>query len=188
MSPGSIAALALTIALGGGLAGGAASAQTPSPATIHPPRFLSGFTHPDITQCQTISAARRECAVPANVGGRYLIEAAGFATSTSPDATVALNIIVGEQVCIMETGGKFTGRGYVHLICEATLATDAPIKIAANAAARNATLDPDGPKIVIRSLGWDGVVSVRGSDAGALQGSTPPPAASGAPPAAKSSH
>ena len=184
MPSGYIAALALTLAA----VGGAAGAQTPPAASVYPaPRFLPGFTHPDITQCKTVSATRRECAVTANVGGRYLIEAAGFATSTAPDATVAMNIIVGEQVCIMETGNKFTGRGYVHLVCEANLATDAPTKIAVNVAARNATLDADGPKILIRNLPWDGVVSVRGSDAGPLP-STTPPAASGAKPAAKPGH
>ena len=102
-----------------------------------------------------------------------------------------MNIFVGEQVCIMETGNKFTGRGYLHLVCEATLATDAPIKIAVNAAARNATLDADGPKIVIRNLPWDGVVSLRGSDAGPLPSAAPRAArttATGAPPAAKPGH
>jgi hypothetical protein len=185
MPPGSIAALALAAAA----VGGVASAQTAplpasSPATVYPaPRFLPGFTHPDITQCKTISAARRECLVPAKVGGRYMIEAAGFANSTSADATVAMNIIVGEQVCIMETGNKFTGRGYVHLVCEATLATDTPIKIAVNAAARNATLDANGPTVQIRNLPWDGVVSVRGSDGGPLPNATP-----SATPSAKPGH
>jgi hypothetical protein len=182
MSPGSIAMLALTLAA----LGGAASAQTAPPATLNPaPRFLPGFIHPDLTQCQTISASRRECAVPANVGGRYMIEAVGFATSTTPDATLAMNIIVGEQVCMMQTGGKFTGRGYLHLICEVTLATDAPTKIAVNLAARNATLDATGPTMVINSLPWDGVISVRGSDAGALPKS---PTATPPAPAGKTRH
>jgi len=165
MPPASIVALALTaVALGG-----AAGAQTPPPATIFPPpRFLSGFTHPNLDQCQTVSASLRECMAPANVGGRYLIEAAGFATSKGADATITMNIAVGDQVCITESRSKFTGRSYVHLICEATLATDAPTKIAVNLAGRNATLDGDGPRIVIHNLPWDGVISVRGSDAGAL--------------------
>jgi len=168
----SFAVLALSFAA----VAGAARAQDTASGKVYPaPRFLPGFTHPDLTNCRTINTGRRECDAPANVGGRYLIEAAGFATSTAADATVALNIIVGEQVCIMETGNKFTGRGYVHLVCEATLATDAPIKISVNLATRNATPDADGPKIVIHSLPWDGVVSVRGSDGGALPSATPAP-------------
>jgi len=157
---------------------GAAKAQTQAPATspnTPPPRFLPGFTHPEVTDCRTVSATRRECTVPANVGGGYLVEAAGFGVSTAPDATLAMNILVGSQVCIMLTGDKFTGNGYLHEVCEATVATDAPIKIAVNLAARNATLDAGGPKLVIRPLPWDGVVSVRGSDAGALP-TVPPPA------------
>ena len=178
MPPGSIAALVLAVAV----VGGAASAQTPPPAGLYPaPRFLPGFTHPDITQCKTLNVTRRECAVPANVGGRYLIEATAFATSTAQDATIAMNIIVGEQVCITESRSKFNGRGYVHLVCEANLATDAPIRIAVNAGGHNATLDADGPQIVVHNLPWDGVISVRGSDAGPTSPAASDPSASGKP-------
>ena len=170
MGPGSTAGLALILAL----AAAPALAQTTGPATAAAPRFLPGLTHPDITACKVVSATRRECAVPAGVGGRYLIEALGYGSSTAPDATLAMNIIVGEQVCILQTGGKFTGRGYMHLICETTLATDAPITIAVNMAARGATLDATGPQLAIRALPWDGVVSVRGSDGGPLPAPTPP--------------
>ena len=89
MPSGSIAALALSVAV----LGGAASAQTPPPGSVYPaPRFLSGFTHPDITECKTISATRRECGgwFPPRSAARYLrIEAAwAVATATSPDAAV----------------------------------------------------------------------------------------------------
>jgi len=180
MRPTSPRALAPALVLTFALAGGAAHAQAASP------RMLQGFTHPDITQCQTVTANRRECTVPANVGGHYLIEAAGFASSTAPDAALAMNIIVGEQVCITQAGAKFTGRGYIHLICETTLATDAPIKIAVNIGARDATPDKEGPKLVVRGMPWDGVLSVRGADGGALpSGPATPPAAS---PPAKPGH
>lgn len=162
-----------------------AAAQT-APATAYPaPRFLPGYIHPDITQCQTIGPNRRECTVPANVGGRYLIEAVGLASATGPNPTLAMNIIIGEQVCIMQTDGKFKGQYYLHLVCETTLATESPIKIAVNLATRDATLDAAGPKISIRAMPWDGVISVRGANAGPLPTA---PAAKGAPPAAKPSH
>jgi len=176
-----IAVLAFTLMAA---AGRCASAQT-APATAYPaPRFLPGYIHPDITQCQTVGPNRRECTVPANVGGRYLIEAVGLATATGPDPTLAMNIIVGEQVCILQTDGKFKGQYYLHLVCETTLATDSPIKIAVNLATREATLDSGGPKISIRAMPWDGVIGVRGANAGPL----PTAAAKGAPPAAKPSH
>jgi hypothetical protein len=185
MRPAPVLALAFSL----GLTAAAADAQTHAPAAVSAsspaPRYLPGFTHPELTACQTIGPARRECAVPANVGGGYLIEAVGLGVSTGPDATLAMNILVGNQVCIMETGGKFTGNGYLHEVCETTLATDAPIKISVNLAARNATLDAGGPKVVIRPVPWDGVVSVRGSDAGALPAT---PAAAGAKPPPKSGH
>jgi hypothetical protein len=171
MPPASIAALALIATA----LGGAANAQTAPPSTVFPPpRFLAGFTHPDINQCRTVNASLGECTAPANVGGRYLIEAAGFATSSKADALLTMNITVGDQICITENRSKFSGRGFLHLICEVTLATDAPTNIYVNLAARGATLDVQGPRIVIHNLPWDGVVSVRGSDGGPL---TPSPAA-----------
>ena len=175
MRPSLFAVLAFTLAA----AGGGAIAQAAPAATYPAPRFLPGFIHPDITQCQTVGPNRRECTVPANIGGPYLIEAVGRATGAGPNATLAMNIIVGEQVCIMQTDGKFKGPYYLHLVCETTLATEAPIKIAVNLATRDATLDPGGPTISIRAMPWDGVISVRGANAGPL--STTPPTKSPAP-------
>ena len=181
MRPSLIAVLAFTLSA----ASAGANAQT-SPASAYPaPRFLPGYTHPDITQCQTVGASRRECTVPANVGGRYLVEAVGLATGTGPNATLGMNIIIGEQVCIMQTDGKFKGQYYMHLVCETTLATESPIKIAVNLATRDATLDPGGPKISIRAMPWDGVISVRGANAGPLPTAS---AAKGAPPPTKPAH
>ena len=189
MSPGSLAALVLALAS----LGGAVSAQTAPPAEAPAPRFLTGFTHPDTIQCQTINPGRRECTVPANVAGPYLIEAAGFATSTAPDSTLVLKIFVGKRNCIMLTRSKFTGPANLHLVCEVTLATEAPVTISVNMGARNATLNADGPKVGIAALSWDGVISIRGSEGGPLATApAAPPAApdakDGAKPGPKKSH
>jgi len=162
---------------------GAAAAQTAPTATPNSaPRFLPGFTHPNLPPCHLVNTARLQCSVPANVGGPYLIEAVGLATATSPDSILAMNIVVGRQVCVKQQGQKFTGQFYLHLVCEATLATDSPIEINVNLATQNATLDAAGPKAVISNLPWDGVISVRGADAGPLPTAAPPPGAK--PPAA----
>ncbi len=164
----------------------AAKAAAQAPTVFPPPRFLSGFSHPDLTACQTLSPAQRVCIVPANVGGSYVIETAGFANSTGTDSVLAMSIGVGNHVCVTETGTKFTGRGYLHMICETTLATDRPIQIVVNVQARNATLDPTGPVVLIRNQVWDGVVSVRGGEGGPLPTAAPAPAKP--PAAAKPGH
>ena len=186
--PVAIAALILT-----GMAGAANAATTPAapvpaaPAASPPPRFLQGLSHPDLTACQTMNASQRVCIVPAGVGGSYVVEAAGFATSTGADTVMALDIIVGRRICITQTGAKFTGRGYLHAVCELTLATDTPLQIVVNVQARNGTLDAQGPRVLIHNVPWDGVVSIRGGDGGPLAGAAPPAPAKPAS-AAKPSH
>jgi hypothetical protein len=184
--PVGIATLILVPVFAVAMAGAASAATTPAapaapPAATGspPPRFLSGFSHPDLTACQTMNPSQRVCIVPAGVGGGYVIEAAGWATAAGADSALAMTITVGKQICISQTLAKFTGRRYLHAICEVTLATDAPIQIATYIQARNATPDAEGPKVVIHDMAWDGVVSVRGGDGGTL--SEPAPAS--APPA-----
>jgi hypothetical protein len=158
----------------------AAPAQpAPAPAApFPPPRAFPGYTHPNITDCRTVSPARRECTVPAKVAGHYLIEAVGIFTATGPNPAVAINIVVGNQICMSQGGHGFTGRAPLHIVCEVTLATDAPITIAVNVAGNDATLEPTGPLMGIGNEVWDGVISARGSDGGPLPGAkpqTPPP-------------
>ena len=145
-------------------------AQTPPLQAASPgPQAFAGYTHPNITDCRTIGPQRRECVAPARVAGRYLVEAVGIATSTADNATESMNIVVGDQVCYAQPNAPLKGRAYIHLICQTTLLTDTPTTIAVNVAAQGGTLDPAGPQIVIHSLPWDGVISVRGANAGPIR-------------------
>jgi len=175
----------------------AQSAQAPSapaPAQVFPPTHaFPGYTHPALTDCQTVSPARRECTVPANVAGHYVIEAVGIFTATTADPAVGMNIMVGNQPCMQQGGGKFTGRAPLHLLCEVTVATDAPIKISVNLAAQGATLEPAGPALQITNEPWDGVISMRGSPGGPVRitdasASAPAKPSTGKPTSKPSSH
>jgi len=189
MRPIPVALAALILAASAGVADAATTPSAPAPAATvsASPRFLSGFSHPDLTACQTLNTSQRVCDVPAGVGGSYVVEAAGWATATAADTAMAMTITVGKQICITQTLAKFTGRRYLHAICETTLATDAPIQIATYLQVRNATPDADGPKMVVHDMAWDGVVSVRGGDGGALSDPTAAKAAP-APSKAKPGH
>ena len=155
--------------------GPAAQGQTPPPVQAFPAtRAFPGYTHPLITSCQTTGPARRECTVPGNIAGHYVIEAVGLFTATGPNPAVGMNIVVGNQVCMQQGGSKFTGRVPLHLLCEVTFATDAPIKVVVNLAANDAALEPAGPVLQIDNEPWDGVISMRGSAGGPVQVNGPP--------------
>ena len=196
LQPAALLAAAATLALAQASAAQTPASPAPAPAPAAPaptfpgPQAFTGYSHPNITECRTVGPQRRECVAPAHVAGRYLIEAVGVATASADNATESMNITVGDQVCFAQPNAPLKGRAYIHLICQTTLLTDTPTTIAVNVAAQGGTLDPAGPQMAVRSMSWDGVISVRGANAGpiqqpAAQDGSPPPPPPPSPPAPK---
>lgn len=160
----------MTAALSLTLAATAAAAQTPvsdapaAPAAVFTePQAYSAYSQPDITQCQTTGALERACTVPAMTAGRYAIIAAGMATSTAADATQAMQIKLGDQVCAASKAIPLSGKKGLRLVCAVNFLTDQPINVTATYSLHNATADAGGPRLGFRRLAWNGVVDSQGA-------------------------
>lgn len=153
-----ITALSLTLTAAGALA--KTNPETPAAAApvITLPQAYSGYSEPEITQCQTSGPLMRECTVPAMTAGRYLIRAAGNATSTGANATQALQIKLGGAPCATTNPAPFTGKQGLAIGCVVSFLTDHPIVVSVVYATQNGTPDAKGPQLVLTRLPWNGVV------------------------------
>jgi opacity protein-like surface antigen len=145
------------------LAASAAAAQTPAPAPANfaLPRAYAGagYAQPEITQCTTAGALRRDCVVPAMTAGRYLIVAIGGATASGANATQTLSITLNGAPCAATAPAAFTGKEGLRIGCEVSLLTDQPLTVSAVYGVQNGAADPAGPKLVLRRQPWLGVLS-----------------------------
>jgi len=151
----SIAALSLILAASSASVQAAAPA---APANFTLPRAYDGYAQPEITNCTTTGALKRECVVPAMTAGRYLVVAVGKATSTGADATQTLAITLNGAPCIATKPASFTGDKSLDLACEVHFLADQPITVAAVYAVHSATPEAAGPKLVLQRLPWSGVM------------------------------
>ena len=152
-----IAMLSLT------LASTASMAQTPAPTPAYfpLPHAYSGYAQPEITNCTTVGALRRDCVVPAMTAGRYAIIAVDGATATGANATQTLSISLGGAPCAVTNAVPFTANQGLEVGCEVTLLADQPITVTATYAVQNGTPEPAGPKLVFRRQPWTGVIAAR---------------------------
>jgi hypothetical protein len=153
-----ITALTLTLSAAGAL--GKTNPTTPAAATpvITLPQAYSGYSEPEIAQCQTTGPLMRQCTVPAMTAGRYVIKAAASATSTGANATQSLQIRLAGAPCAATAPAPFTGKQGLLLGCVVSFLTDQPIVVSAVYATQNGTPDPKGPQLVLIRLPWNGIV------------------------------
>jgi hypothetical protein len=90
--------------------------------------------------------------------GRYVIRAAGNATSTGANATQALQIKLGGAPCATTNPAPFTGKQGMAIGCVVTFLTDKPIVVSVVYAVQNGTPDAKGPQMVLTRLPWNGVL------------------------------
>ncbi|HEY1929051.1 MAG TPA: hypothetical protein VGG92_16420 [Caulobacteraceae bacterium] len=140
------------------------SAQTPTPAAPAPlPRAFAGYAQPTIPQsaCRIVGPAETRCEIPAMTAGRYLIEATGTSTAQAAGARQQLEIVVGDQLCGVgrDLAAWSSGSRSFTFDCLTTVLTDKPLEIRALYEPVNATKDSKGPQLVVRPLGWNGVLS-----------------------------
>jgi hypothetical protein len=134
----------------------------PAPApVITVPQAYSGYSEPEITDCQTPTPQMRQCTVPAMTAGRYLIEVVADATASGAGATQALQIRLGGLACATTNPAPFTGKAGLHVGCEVTFLTDKPIMVSALYAAKNGVPDPKGPQMAFHRLPWNGIVQAQ---------------------------
>ena len=149
------------------LAGAPAAAQPSAPAqpsTAAPlPRAFAGYAQPAIppSACRVVSAGETRCAIPPMTAGRYLIEASGTATAQGAGARQQMEIVVGDQLCGVgrDLAAWSSGARTFTFDCLAALLTDKPLDVRAIYVPMNAAKDPKGPQVVVRPLGWNGVLS-----------------------------
>ena len=87
-----ISAATLSLALATTAVAAQAPAQSAAPASFALPHAYQGYAQPEITQCVTTGALKRECVVPPMTAGRYVIVADASATSTGAEAVQSLSI------------------------------------------------------------------------------------------------
>lgn len=157
----SMATLSLALAATGVAA--QAPAQNAPSASFALPHAYQGYSQPEITQCATTGALKRDCVVPAMTAGRYVIVAGGSATSTGADATQSLSINLNGQPCTSVNSAPFTGqKGLPPVVCQVNFLTDQALTITAAYSVKNATPDPAGPRLIVRRIPWSGVLEARG--------------------------
>jgi hypothetical protein len=156
MQPIKTTILSLTLAAA---AGAVAHAQNAAPApSFTEPQAFNGYSQPEIKDCKTIDATKRVCNVPGMTAGRYVIGAAGTATSKGANPIQALQIRVGATPC--STGqAKVTDGRSIAVKCGVMILTDQPLTITADYAVKDATADAKGPQIAIERVPWNGVLN-----------------------------
>ncbi|MBV8683952.1 MAG: hypothetical protein JO111_13840 [Caulobacteraceae bacterium] len=139
----------------------APNTQTAAPAPL--PRAFAGYAQPVIpsSACRAVEPAETRCEIPAMTAGRYLIEATGTATSQGAGAQQQMEIVVGDQLCGAgrDTAAWPSGARSFRFDCLTTVLTDKPLEIRAIYNPVNAAKDSKGPQLVVRPLGWNGVLS-----------------------------
>jgi hypothetical protein len=150
-----LAALALAV-----LASAGAAPPTP-PDT--PPAAYPGYNHPEISPdaCSSKNPSQTICFIPAKSVGRYLIVAEAKATATGPGAAQGVAINGQGWVC-GERGTKkgdwSSGPRTLVAQCVISVLNDTPVPIIVTEAVTAGTLDPAGPKVIIRRIPWNGVL------------------------------
>jgi hypothetical protein len=139
-----------------------AQAAPDAPPSYPLPQAYTGYSQPDVTECQSTGPVERACTVPGMTAGRYLIVAATDATATGADATQSLTIKLGDAPCVATRPVAFTGKKGLRLGCVVNLLTDRPIVVTAVFDTHDATPSSDGPKLVFRRLPWTGIVQANG--------------------------
>ena len=135
--------------------------QTTAPTPL--PRAFAAYAQPAIppSACRLVSPAETRCVLPAMTAGRYLIEATGTATSQGAGARQQMEIVVGDQLCGVgrDMASWSSGARSFRFDCLTAVLTDKPLEIRAIYEPVNAAKDPKGPQLVVRPLGWNGVLS-----------------------------
>jgi hypothetical protein len=142
------------------LGAGAVSAQSTQP-NFALPKAYSGYTQPESVQCDTKDPTHRTCAIPPSTAGRYILVAAGNATSTGADATQSLAIVVGGEACFVARPVSFSGTKGMRGACEVTFLTDQAVTVGAVYRVTSGTPDVKGPQLIVRRLPWNGIVEAK---------------------------
>ena len=150
-------------ALAGAPAAGQPSAPAQPPTAAPLPRAFAVYSQPAIapSACQVASAGESRCMIPPMTAGRYLIQVNGTATAQGAGAKQQMEIVVGDQLCGIgrDLAAWSSGARTFTFDCLTTVLTDKPLEVLAIYAPTNATKDPKGPQLVVRPLGWNGVLS-----------------------------
>lgn len=158
-------------------AAGAAQSTLPQ----NPPAAFGDYTHQDISEdaCKASGPGQTVCFLPPKTMGRYVIQASGTSTANSPDATQAIAIAGPGWACgpaVQTKKGEWTAAGPRTLVgqCVIDVLSDAPLRIVVSFGGENAKLAPEGPKVVIKPVPWNGVLDVNNYQVGVA---APAPAA-----------
>jgi hypothetical protein len=152
---------ALTLSATNALAVTKPEAPAAAAPVITVPQAYSGYSEPEIADCQTPTPLMRQCTVPAMTAGRYLIEVVADATASGPNATQAVQIKLGAAACATTSPAAFKDKAGLHVGCEVTFLTDKPIVVAAIYAVQNGTPDPKGPRMAFHRVPWNGIVQAQ---------------------------
>src|SRR5580704_17217211 len=140
-----------------------ASAQTAAVQADIPMPGVSGYDHPEVgpDDCKVVNPGYTECVIPAKTAGRYLVTAAGTSTAKGDGATQALAIGGKTWLCakVTNTAKWSTGPRTFQIACLIDVLSDDPVTGGVAYQDTNATKDPKGPRLVIRRVPWDGVLT-----------------------------
>ena len=157
------AALCLYVIAGAPALAQSRAQTTPATAPTPLPRAFAGYAQPAIPQsaCHVVSPAETRCEIPAMTAGRYLVEATGTSTAQGAGAHQQLDIVVGDQLCGVgrDLAAWSSGARSFTFDCLTTVLTDKPLEVRAIYEPANAAKDPKGPQVLVRPLGWNGVLS-----------------------------
>jgi hypothetical protein len=158
-----------------------AAAVAASAAGDSLPVAFAAYSHPEITadNCKVKDPGHVTCFTPQKTMGRYVIQAEGTSTATGAKAAQAIAIGGPNWRCgqISTRPGEWaSGKRTVVAQCEVTILSDAPFQIDVAFGGVAVTLDPAGPKVVIHSLPWSGVL-LTGDIHGGVEQPTAKPAA-----------
>ena len=119
--------------------------------------------HPTIGDdaCKNVSTSVTQCTFPAKSAGQYLVIASG--TSTAKGAGAAQRLTIGGEgwACnpVSNTGKWASGPRTFTVACMIQILSDRPLRVAVRYDDQNATKDPKGPTLVVKTVPWDGVLS-----------------------------
>lgn len=147
------------------LAALAAAGANPQTLPQNPPAVFGDYNHPEVSPdaCKATGPGQTVCFLPPKTMGRYLITAAGASTASGPDATQAIAIGGPGWACGQPAGtkkGDWTAPGPRVMVarCVISVLSDDPVKIVVSFGGADAKLAPDGPKVTLQPIPWDGVL------------------------------
>jgi hypothetical protein len=156
-------AFAALIALATAAVAASATAQPANPAPDVPMPGVSGYDHPQIGDdaCKVVSSSVAQCTIPAKSAGQYVAIATG--TSTAKGAGAAQRLTIGGQgwQCnpVTNTAKWSTGSRTFTVACMIQVLTDRPLVVAVRYDDQNADKDSKGPRLVVKTAPWTGVLS-----------------------------